>query len=225
MAFAIHPTPGLEGLRVSGLVGIRDGEAARKAQATLRATYRHPAVAKLFAQMGVEIRYEPRAYQTSGVSVDRIHAKLSPAAQAKSAHDLRALGRTASIFTDLLSSHLAIGDELGVMAYGEGGSRVIDAWLAGKIPGGLDRTPGLVRARGRAAPGTFLLAYAQPLTLLRAWEVIATSGKPAPAEGMALSAGATDGVLHLVLDLPAAQLTPLVTALAGLDRRGASGRQ
>jgi hypothetical protein len=41
---------------------------------------------------------------------------------------------------------------------------------------------------------------------------------------MALSAGATDGVLHLVLDLPAAQLTPLSSALASLDRRGSSAQ-
>ena len=224
MAFAVHPAPGLEGLRISGLVGIRDGEAARKAQTTLRSAYQRPDVVKLFEQVGVEVRFEPAAFEASGVSVDRISAKLLPQTQAKAAHDLRELGRTATIFTDLLNSHVAIGEDLGVIAYGRDGAAVVEAWLADRIPGGLDQATGVRRAMDRAAPGTFMLLYAQPLTLGRAWELIAISGKPAPERGVALSVGSRDGVLHLLLDVPAEQASSLASAVGAVHVGGPGGR-
>jgi len=213
VAFAAHQVPNVEGLRFSALFGVRDAEKARAAQKVMRGVYEREAFKKTYQDMGVTMSFTPDAYKVGDVPVDRVEAKLDPSAG--KANLQQALGPTASLFSDMMNTHVAIASPLGVMAYGQDGKAVIEAWLGGDMPGGLDEAPGMVRALKNAAPGMFMVLYARPLEIMKAMGVTPPPGQPAPQGGdsaLALTAGAKDGTLHVVLDLPTSQVAALMSA-------------
>lgn len=213
MAFAAHAVPNVEGLRFSGLFGVRDAEKARAAQKVLRGIYQRDAFKKTYDELGVTMTFKPAAYTVGDVPVDRVEAKLDDTAG--NANLGQALGPSAALFSDLMNTHVAIASPLGVMAYGQDGKAVIEAWLGGDMPGGLDQTPGMVRALKHAAPGLFMVMYGKPLEVMKAMGVAAPQGGQADQggdSGLALSAGADEGTLHVVLDLPTTQVAALMGA-------------
>ena len=212
IAFAAHEVPNLEGLRFSGLFGIRDADKARAAQKVLRGLYEREAFKKTYDEMGVTMTFKPDAYKVGDVSVDRVEAKLDDVSG--KANLEQTLGPTAALFGDLMNTHVAIASPLGVMAYGQDGKSVIEAWLGGDMPGGLDKTPGMQRALKHAAPGLFMVMYGKPLDVMKSMGVPSPRGARAQGgdSGLAMSAGAEKGTLHVVLDLPTTQVAALIGA-------------
>jgi hypothetical protein len=212
-------------LRLSLLTGVKDAEAMRKAVAALRAMYKEEGVKKLYEGMGVKLEHKVGAYKVGDVSVDTLTATLvEPKADDKGAKGKgndanlkRALGSGAGIFADLMSHHTAIGGDTAFMVYGAEGKKLMEAWLGGKVQGGLDREPGVKRALSNAAPGLFFLLYGSPLAVASALD---KGGATGPVkEGIAISAGGDGGLLHVVLDVPADQAKDLMRMLSSL--RGA----
>lgn len=220
MAFAAHQVPNVEGLRFSGVFGVRDAEKARAAQKVLRGIYERDSFKKTYDEMGVAMSFTPEAYRVGDVPVARVSAKLDDAAG--DANLRSALGPTAALFSDLMNTHVAIAEPLGVMAYGQDGRSVVEAWLGGDMPGGLDAAPGMVRALKHAAPGLFMVIYGKPLEVMKAMGVSSPQGQQAAGQGgdsgLALSAGADEGGLHVVLDLPTTQVAALVSAAMTMQR-------
>ena len=220
MAFAAHAVPNVEGLRFSGLFGVRDAEKARAAQKVLRGIYERDSFKKTYAELGLTMTFQPDAYKVGDVPVDRVVAKLDETAG--DANLERALGPTAALFSDLMNTHVAIASPLGVMAYGQDGKSVIEAWLGGDVPGGLHEAPGMVSALKHAAPGLFMIMYGKPLEVMKALGVSPPQGQAAQGKGgdrgLALSAGAEKGTLHVVLDLPTTQVGAQMSAASTMQR-------
>lgn len=203
-----HELEGKPGLRFSMIFGVRDAEKAREAQKTLRGLYDDPAVKSTYKDMGLEMKYQDDAYKIGDVSVSTITTDMKN-------DDLAKLGPGAGIFNSMLTQHFAIGDELGVIGYGTDGKEAVTAWLEEKVAGGFEGTDPAKKALEYAAPGTFLLAYAQASPLASAFkgdEKPGTAGK----RGLVLSAGAKGGVLHLVVDVPQEQVAALQQAMGGM---------
>jgi hypothetical protein len=210
MMFAAHSVPGVEGLRFSGLMGIRDADKARASQTTLRELYDREAFKKTYADMGLSMTFKPNAYKVGDVPVDRVEAKLDDTAG--DANLKQTLGPSAALFGDMMNSHVALASPLGVIAYGEDGKSVIEAWLGGKVPGGFAKAPGVVRALQNAAPGLFMVMYGAPLDVMQAMKLGAPMpNAPSSKNGLALTAGAKGGSVHIVLDLPTEQVTALMS--------------
>jgi len=219
MVFAAHRVPNGEGLRFSALMGIRDAEAARKAQQTLRGMLQQPKLQQSYAAMGMKLSVQSPAYKIGDVPVSTVTAEVDRDAKPSAQSVHRALGNSAPLYTKLMSSHIAIGPELGVMAYGDEARASIETWLGGKMPGGFDKAPGLTRALSHAAKGMFMLAYGSPTELIKqslGSQLPQLGGPPTQDNGIAISAGATDGVLHIVVDMPAAQALALAKAMTTL---------
>jgi hypothetical protein len=150
------------------------------------------------------LEYKEDAYKVGDVGVSTMQVKAGKA--------LAALGPFGPMLEDLMTTHTAHGKDLGVVAYGKDGKATIEAFLGGKIAGGLDQAPGVVRALKNAAPGTFLLMYAAPVELVKGIDL---GGKnplaaklgdiPASKSGIAISVGAQGGVVTVTLDVPTEQ--------------------
>ena len=119
-----------------------------------------------------------------------------------------------------MTSHSAIAGDAVVVVMGKDAKDVMTAWIEGKISGGLDQAPGMVRARKQAANGAFGLAYGSPLELLRVIKIGGVSpfpqlpAAPPATNGLALSVGTQGGAVQVVLDLPAEQIGSFVQLAA-----------
>jgi len=105
MAFAAHEVPGVEGVRFSGLIGIRDADKARAAQKVLRELYDREEFKKTYADMGLTMTFKPSAYKVGDVPVDRVEAKLDDTTGDQNLK--QALGPSAALFGDMMNSHLS----------------------------------------------------------------------------------------------------------------------
>jgi hypothetical protein len=210
MAFAAHKTAGKDLLSLTALMGIRDAEKARKAQATLRAMYDAPDFAKMYAGMGLKLSYKNDAYKVGDVNVSTVTAELEGGA---AQNPVLQGNDTTALLSNLLSSHVAIGNELSVVAYGKDAKPLMEAWLGGKMPGGFDKAPGLQRALKSAAKGMFFIGYAVPLDVVQGFGITQIPGAAPGGAGIALSGGAEEGVLHIVLDVPTAQATAIASVM------------
>ena len=224
VAFAAHKVPGAEGLEVSALYGIRDAESARASQTLLRELYQDEKLKKTHEELGLTMTFEPAAYKVGDVPVDRIKTTFKEGAPGSPADLQKSLGPAAGLFGDMMNSHIAIGPELGVMVYGEDGKGTVEAWLEGKMPGGFAQAAGVKRALENAAPGLFMVLYGAPVDVFREMQQGNAGGAnlPASKNGLAITAGAEKGTLHLVLDLPTEQVQALMGL--GMMLQGPGGR-
>ena len=74
----------------------------------------------------------------------------------------------------------------------------------------------------KAAPGTFMLMYGSPLELIGRLQQKPIPGQaPAPPsqQGLAVTAGAKAGVMHIVLDVPADQARALAQTVMRMGGR------
>lgn len=226
VAFATYAHPGREGLTLVAIGGIRDADNARQAQATLRAMYDTPELAKTYESMGLTLSYKNDAYKIGDVPVSTVTAELkeAPAQNPQGINLKQSLGDGGSLFSNLMSSHVAIAADKSLVAYGKDAKPVVEGWLEGSVPGGFDKSPGLLRAQKKAAKGLFFMAYAVPLDLMKGFGAVPNMpqlpGVQSGGPGIALSAGAKDGVVQVVLDVPATQAMALSTAMMTLGGGG-----
>jgi hypothetical protein len=204
MVFAAHKDLAGKGMSLSALMGVRDADKARASMKVLAEMYKEKSIVETYKQMGMSLDFQEEAYKVGDVPVSLMQVKAGKA--------LAALGPFGPMFEDLMTTHTAHAKDLGVVAYGKNGKTALEAFLGGKVPGGLDQAPGVVRALKNAAPGTFLLAYAAPVEVVKAIDL---GGKnplapkladiAASSTGIALSVGAQGGVVTVTLDVPTEQ--------------------
>lgn len=220
MAYAFTEIPDTEGSKITMIAGITDQEAAQKYQDTLMSMYDDKAFNDRMGEMGMSYKVKRNAYEVAGAKATvvemKIDGKKNPAA---------------AVLGGMKEQHTIIGKDLQVSAFGEDAKKIITAWLDGKVPGGFDKAPPIVRAMKNKAPGTFFIAWGDPAAIMASVMAAAQpegakgaapKAPPPTADGMALSLGAADGKLHVVFDLPTSTLEVLAAG-AGPGMMGPGG--
>ena len=198
MVIAAHNTA--DGLGLTGLFGVKDAAAVRAAMKQLTGLYTDPAAKAYYEAAGVAVDFKPAAYEVGGVKVDVIAtqlANLPPQAAAM-----------AAMFNSLMTQHIAIGEKVGVLAYGPNGKAGVELQLGGKAPGGLDKVKGVMRAHRHAAKDYFFLMYASPIELAKRIKLggmnplAAMLADVTETTGLGISAGVDGNAVTLVVDVP-----------------------
>ncbi|MBI4951695.1 MAG: hypothetical protein HY908_06650 [Myxococcales bacterium] len=227
MVLAAQGVPDGDGLGLTASMVVKDPALARKALAAWGDAMADRRLAAVYARLGITLERKKAAYKLGEISFDSLEAKLDPAKQAE-------LGPGASTLADLMTLHFGVGKERAYLAYGRKAKGALEALVGGKLAGGFEAEPAVARARERGVPAPLVFLYAQPLELVKALAQAQTDPRakrvkdglsllPPSKAGVALSVGATDGVLSLVLDAPAEQLQRLVE-LAVLVKMSSMGQ-
>jgi hypothetical protein len=203
-AVAVHKALQGPGMAMTGLMGIRDAAKARESMKTMSEMYKEPSIAEMYKGLGMTIDYKAEAYKVGDVPVATQQVKMGKM--------LAMLGPIGAMLEDLMTTHVAHGAALGVVAYGKDGKAAIEAFLGGTAPAGLDKAPGVTRAMKNAAPGLFAVGYLAPVDVVKG---IHFGGKnplaaqlaevPAATTGLAVSVGAKDGQAIVTIDVPVEQ--------------------
>jgi len=201
---AAHKALEGEGMSLTGLMGLRDADKARASMKLIAEMYKEKTVLDTYKKMGMTIDYKDEAYKIGDVPVATQQVKFDkPLAQ---------LGPMAPMLADLMYTHTAMAKDLGYIAYGKDAKGGLEAFMGGKVQGGLDKAPGVVRAMKNAAVGTFFLFYAEPIDLAKAVHLGGQNplqkqlaGVPESTTGLCISGGAKDGVVDVTFDVPTAE--------------------
>jgi hypothetical protein len=207
-AFAGYKPSAGEDFAMVSLTGVRDAAAIKKGW---QAVYKDPAVAENFKKIGMELTVKPDAYKVGAVSVTTQETKFT------GKHPSQA--QMQALFGGGINSHYAVSTDLAIVAMAKDPKPVLEAWLGGKVDGGFDQTPGFGKAKGRAADNAFVIGYGSIGGVLSALRIPGAPQLPPGDDGMAFSAGAKDGALRLVIDIPAGQVQQIVALGAGARRQ------
>lgn len=207
MAMAYTEVADTEGPQLTTVAGITDAEKARTYLDAFMEVYKEKAFNDRMGALGLSYTVKKDAYEVDGTKVSIVETKVDPKKNPG-----------AAMLGALTQQHSAITDDLQVMAMGKEAKKVVTAWLEGKVEGGFETKPAVVRALKHKAPGTVFFAWADPGSVLGAMMAAAQpegakgagpTAPPATADGVALSLGAEGGRLHLVIDLPTSTLKAL----------------
>jgi hypothetical protein len=206
---------GSDNLTMVSLTGVRDAAAVKKGWDELVKLYQESSFVDALKKKGVEITAKPDAYKVGAVSVNALDYKFGAAGAGPAAERMR------KMMGALSSSHSAVKDDLAVVAMGKDAKTALTAWLEGKVDGGLDQAPAIARAKSRAADNASVLAWGSIASMIAAMPVPGADRLPAMqgGNGLALSVGAKDGSLRIVLDLSAEEIQQLVAAASALKGR------
>ncbi|MEM6787886.1 MAG: hypothetical protein AAF715_10250 [Myxococcota bacterium] len=207
IAYALTEVPGVEGRVMTAITGITDQETVLNYQKAALAMYEKTSFKDKMAALGVSFEVQPDAYEIDGAKATVVKTKGDAAKDPV----------MASMFGALGEQHIIVGKDLQIMSYGDNAKKVAEAWLGGTVPGGFEKSPAVVRALGHKAPGTFMFAWADlgvvAGSVMGAFAPSGGAGQapevPPTPDGVAMSLGAKDGQLHLVLDLPKKTLDTL----------------
>ncbi|MBW2524119.1 MAG: hypothetical protein JRI23_08085 [Deltaproteobacteria bacterium] len=201
---AAHKALEGEGMSLTGLMGLRDADKARASMKLIAEMYKEPSVSETYKKMGMTIEYKDEAYKIGDVPVATQQVKFDKS--------MAALGPMAPMLADLMYTHTAMAEDLGYIAYGKDAKSGLEAFMGGKVAGGLDKAPGVVRAMKNAAPGTFFLFYAEPVDVAKGIHLGGQNplkqqlaGVPESTTGMCVSGGAKDGIVDVTFDVPTSE--------------------
>lgn len=197
------PTKG-DGLALSSIFGVTDAEKARKAQTKLSSVYLEPGAVEYYKKVGLEVDMKAAAYTVGDVAVSVFTTKIGDTNPQ--------LAAMRDGLAELLTQHVAIGKDAGVMAVGTDARPTVEALLGGSLKGGLRTAPGPARALKQAAPNPIAILYLSPIELAR--RVRLGGMNPLTqmltgiesTTGLGLSLGTEAGALQLVVDLPVEQM-------------------
>lgn len=200
MALAVTPSPA--GMQIVSLFGVKNAKALRAAQETLSGLYKDPAAQAYYQKMGVAMEFQKDAYSVGGTPATIVRTKLTNLPP-------EAMGMM-GMMGDFFVQHMAVGDTIGVMAYGEAGKAQIEAYLGEKAAGGLDKVPSVQRAIKEAASQFSFLVWLNPIELAKGVKLGgmnplagALAGVKS-ASGLGISGGINGGSAQLVIDVPVA---------------------
>jgi hypothetical protein len=106
---------------------------------------------------------------------------------------------------------MAVSKDLGIIGYGKDARKTLEAFLGGKVTGGLDKAAGTVRAFKFAVKDPVGIFYISPVEMAKRAALggknpIADSLKDlASTTGVVFSFSAKDGVLEFMIDVPTEQ--------------------
>ena len=204
---AAHGPVGGDGLALTGLFGILDVAKARAAQTKLTGVYKEPGAMAYYQRVGLNVDMKPAAYAVGDTPVAVITTSAGD-----SNPQLKAMSAG---LAELLTQHIALSKDLGVMAYGSDARKTVEAVLGGTLPGGLDKAAGPVRALKQAAHNPLMVVYVSPVDVARRVRMNGLNPMAAllkdisATSGIALSVGTDGGALEVVLDVPVEQVQKL----------------
>jgi hypothetical protein len=111
-------------------------------------------------------------------------------------------------------AHAAVTPTESIVSYGPGAKAVVEAYIGGKLPGGLDTSPLFSRAKRGAVKDALALFAVSPNDLATMAGLPVSGKAEAP---VTVSLGASDGVLHIGFELPAAQLPAIAVGFGALQ--------
>lgn len=200
LVMGVLPNP--SGMQIVSLFGVGDAKAIRSAQDAMAGLYTDPAAKAYYEKLGVKMAYQKDAYSVGGNPVSIVRTTLTNLPP-------EAMGMM-GMMGDFFVQHLAIGDKLGVMAYGEAGKTQIEAFLGGKAAGGLDGVPSVKRAFKEAATNFSFAAWINVIELAKGIKLGGMNplaGMLADVKstsGLGISAGINGGAAQMVIDVPIA---------------------
>jgi hypothetical protein len=203
-ALAAHAPLKGDGLSLSSIFGVTDSEKARKAQTKLSSVYLEPGAIEYYKKVGLEVDMKAAAYMVGDVPVGVFTTKIGDTNPQ--------LAAMRDGLTELLTQHVAIGKDVGVLAIGTDARPTVEAMLGGSLKGGLRAAPGPARALKQAAPNPIAILYLSPIELARRVR-LGGMNPVAPmlagiesTTGIGLSLGTEAGALQMVIDLPVEQM-------------------
>lgn len=215
MVVAAHKPVAGDGLSLTTLLSVRDEDKLRDAMRKSKAIFKDKDVVETSKKMGTVVEYRENAYKLGAIPVDVVEMKYE-----KGKSPFQQLGPFGEALSDLTSSHMATSKEISVVAYGKDGRKELEAFLNGKVQGGLDKAAGPARAFRLAAKDPVGIFYISPIEMAKRASL---GGKNPLAEGLkdlagttgaALSFTARDGVLEILLDVPVEQARNVAQGLS-----------
>lgn len=207
IALAVHKPFTGEGLTLTTLLSVRDEEKLRQAMRKRSAdTLKDKAMVETYKKAGVIVDYREGAYKVGPVPVDSAEVKFE-----KGKNPLAQLGPFGEAMGELYSNHMAVSKDLAIIGYGKDARKTVEAFLGGKVTGGLDKAAGPARAFKLGVANPVGIFYISPVEMAKR---AALGGQNPLAEGLkdlagtcgvALSFSAKDGVLEIVVDVPTEQ--------------------
>lgn len=215
IALAAHKPFSGEGLTLTTLLSVRDEEKLRSSMRKSKAALKDKATLENDKKMGVLWEYKENAARVGTVPVDTTEVRFE-----KGKNPLSPLGPLGDAVSELFTNHMAVSGDLGLVAYGKDGKKSIEAFLGGKVEGGLDKAAGPARALRLAAASPVGILYVSPVEIVKRASlggqnpIAASLADLGSTTGVALSFSARDGVLEIVLDVPGEQARTIAQGLA-----------
>lgn len=202
MAFGAWNDPA--GISMAMIYGVKDAAGVRTAMGTLGGLYEDPAATAYYEKIGLKVSRQKAAYQVGSTSVDVTTTNLGGAEGQPPQAQM-----VLQMMGDFFTQHLAVGDKLGVMAYGTEAKPIVEGLLNDTLKGGFEASPAVKRAVANAAPNHFLLGWINPIALGRSLKLggmnplVATLAGAEATSGLGVSMGVDQGDLTMVIDVPA----------------------
>ncbi len=206
MAVAVHKPVAGDGLVLTTLLSVRDEAKLREAMRKSKDAFKDKETVENLKKSGITLDYRQNAYKLGTVPVDTVDVKYD---KTKSA--LTQLGPFGEAMGDFWNYHMAVSKDLGIIGYGKDARKTLEAFLGGKVTGGLDKVAGTVRAFKYAVKDPVGIFYISPVEMAKRASLggknpIADSLKDlAGTSGVVLSFSAKDGVLEFMVDVPTEQ--------------------
>jgi hypothetical protein len=214
IALAAHKPLTGDGLALTTLITVRDEEKLRGAMRRSKEMFKDKATLDAYKKSGVIVDYREGAYKVGAVPVDAAEMKVE-----KGKSPLAQLGPFGDAIGELSTNHTAVSKDLAIIGYGKDARKTIEAFLGGKVTGGLDKAAGPSRALRVAGPSPVGIFYISPVEVAKRASLggqnpLAESLKDlASTTGIALSFAAKDGALEIVIDVPVEQARNVAQAL------------
>jgi hypothetical protein len=192
-----------DGLALTTLFGVRDAAKARAAQAKLTEVSKEPGAVEYYKKAGLEVEMKAGAYTLGDAPVSVITTRIGATNPQ--------LAAMKDGLAELLTQHVAVGNDLGVVAVGSDARATVEGVLGGKLAGGLRGAAGPARALKLAAPNPFAMLYVSPVEVARRVRLGGMNPVAPLLEGISattgigLSLGSEAGALRAVFDLPVEQ--------------------
>ncbi len=207
LAFSVFE---LDGKPVTiGITGVTDPAKVRDAQRKVAEKVTQGPQSDELKKLKVKISFKKAAYKIGDVEVDVTKTEFGAPPPGME-----------SFVAWLGETHGAVTPTESIVAYGPSAKAVLEAYIGGKLPGGFDGSPAMARAKKSAVKDAVATFTMTPD------DVAAMFGLPVPrsdAPPLTISLGTSDGTLHLGVDLPASQLSPIAVMFGALTSRAGGG--
>jgi hypothetical protein len=206
MAIAAHKPVSGDGLTLTALLSVRDEAKLREAMRKSKQPYKDKAMLESFKKVGVKVDYREAAYKVGPSPVDILEVSFE-----KGKNPLAQFGPFGEAMSELSTHHTAVSKDLALIGYGKEARKSVEAFLNGKVSGGLDKAAGPARAFRLGVKDPVGLLYISPVEMAKRASIggknpFAESLKDlAGTSGVALSFTAKDGIFEIVLDVPVEQ--------------------
>ncbi len=203
MAFGLFQLEGQSAPSLLAISGVTDAAKVKAAQRKMGEALKNADV-KSAAGGKLKMSFKKAAYKIGDVEVDVTKTEMEGAPPG--------LG-------DLMSwvgeGHSAVTKSEALLAYGPTARATLEAYLGGKVTGGLDASAMVIDAKKHGVKGAIATAA---FSASHVMSMLGVSQAAVSKGAVSMTFGAVGGALHFVLHVPDAQLLPLAGGLEALQR-------